>query len=116
MQPAPAEFLCDQNTPRSGFTSAAQTTSSLKLPVRFVMGLSPPHSVINVGDDKHEWLALLHLIATHRPAHLQHEYTTILIPSWGRHAKRGPSNGLLVDGFVREKPDLKKKKSISGGA
>ena len=44
-----------------------------------VMGLSPPHSVINVGDDNQEWLTLLHLIATHRPAHLQHEYTTILI-------------------------------------
>ena len=46
------------------------------------MGSSPPHSVINVGDDKQEWLTLLHLIATHRPAqpaHLQHEYTTILI-------------------------------------
>ena len=43
------------------------------------MGLSPPHSVINVGDDKQGWLTLLHLIATHRPAHLQHEYTTILI-------------------------------------
>ena len=43
------------------------------------MGLSPPHGVINVGDDKHEWLALLHLVATHRPARLQHEYATILI-------------------------------------
>ena len=43
------------------------------------MGLSPPHSIINVGDDKQEWLSLLHLIAMHRPAHLQHEYTTILI-------------------------------------
>ena len=45
-----------------------------------VMGLSPPHGVINVGDDQQEWLTsltLLHLIATHRPAHLQHEYTTI---------------------------------------
>ena len=42
------------------------------------MGLSP-HSVINVGDAKQEWLTLLHLIATHRPAHLQHDYTTILI-------------------------------------
>ena len=33
-----------------------------------VVGLSPPHSVINVGDDKQEWLTLLRLIATHRPA------------------------------------------------
>ena len=73
-----------------GLLQTAQTTASLKLPVRsegpayrpmasLVMGLSPPHSVINVGDDKQEWLSLLHLIATHRPAHLQHEYTTILI-------------------------------------
>ena len=43
------------------------------------MGLSPPHSVINVGGDQQEWLTLLHLIATHRPAHLQHEFTTIVI-------------------------------------
>ena len=43
------------------------------------MGLSPAHSVINVGDDQQEWLTLLHLVATHRPAHLQHDYTTILI-------------------------------------
>ena len=73
-----------------GLLQAAQTTTSSKLPVRsegpvcrpmssLVMGLSPPHSVINVGDDQHEWLTLLHLIATHRPAHLQHDYTAILI-------------------------------------
>ena len=65
-------------------------TTSSQLPVRsegsvchpmssLVMGLSTPHSVINVGEDKQEWLTLLHLVATHRPAHLQHEYTTILI-------------------------------------
>ena len=73
-----------------GLLQAAQITTSSKLPVRsegpifrpmssLVMGLSPPHSVINVGDDQQEWLTLLHLIATHRPAHLQHDYTTILI-------------------------------------
>ena len=73
-----------------GLLQPAQTTISSKLPVHskgpvcrpmtsLVMGFSPPHSGINVGDDKQEWLALLHLIATHRPAHLQHEYTTILI-------------------------------------
>ena len=73
-----------------GLLQAAQTTISSKLSVQsegpvcrptssLVMGLSPPRSVINVGDDKQEWLTLLHLIATHRPAHLQHDYTTILI-------------------------------------
>ena len=73
-----------------GLLQAAQMTTSSKLPAHsegpvcrplssFVMGLSPPHSVINVGDDKQEWLTLLHLIATHRPAHLQRDYTTILI-------------------------------------
>ena len=72
-----------------GLLQTAQMTSRLKLPVcsegpayhpmsSLVMGLSPPHSVINVGDDKHEWLTLLHLIATYRPAHLLHEYTMIL--------------------------------------
>ena len=77
---------------RSRFTAGSrlQTTISSKLPVHsegpvcrpmsaLVMGLSPPHSVINVGDDKQEWLTLLHLVATHRPAHLQREYTTIRI-------------------------------------
>ena len=72
-----------------GLLQAAQTTTSSKLPVRsegpvyrpmssLVMGLSPPHSVINVGDDKQEWLTLLHLIATHRPAHLQHDITILI--------------------------------------
>ena len=28
---------------------------------------------------KQAWLSLLHLIASHRPAHLQHDYTTILL-------------------------------------
>ena len=90
MQPAPAEFLCDKTLLGQGLLQAAQTITSFKLPVHsegpvyhpmasLVMGLSPPHSVINVGDDKQEWLTLLHLIATHRPAHLQHDYTTILI-------------------------------------
>ena len=51
----------------------AQTTTRSKLPVRsegpayrpmssLVMGLSPAHTVIKVGDDKQEWLTLLHLI------------------------------------------------------
>ena len=72
-----------------GLLQAAQMTTSSKLPIRsegpifrpmsaFVVGLSPPHSVINVGDDQ-QGVTLLHLIATHRPAHLQHEYTTIPI-------------------------------------
>ena len=43
-----------------------------------VLGLHPPHSVVNVDASRQEWLSLLHLLATHRPAHLQHDYTTIL--------------------------------------
>ena len=72
-----------------GLLQTARTSTSSKVPVRpgcpeqrptssFVTGLSPPHSVIDVGDGKQDWLNLLHLIATHRPAHLQHEHTTIL--------------------------------------
>ena len=34
---------------------------------------------MNVDASRQEWLSLLHLLATHRPAHLQHEYTTILL-------------------------------------
>ena len=45
----------------------------------FVLGLSPPHSDINVDEDQKDWLTLLHLIASHQPAHLQHDYTTILL-------------------------------------
>ena len=44
-----------------------------------VLGLDPPHSVVNVDASRQEWLHLLHLLATHRPTHLQHDYTTILI-------------------------------------
>ena len=44
-----------------------------------VLGLHPPYSVVNVDASRHEWLSLLHLLPTHRPAHLQHEYTTILL-------------------------------------
>ena len=44
-----------------------------------VLGLHPPHSVVNVDASRHEWLSLLHLLATHRPAHLQHDYTTIIL-------------------------------------
>ena len=73
-----------------GLLQTAPTTTSLKLPVRpdhpdlcpmssFVLGLSPPHSVLNVGDDKQDWLSVLHLIASHRPAHPQYDYTTILL-------------------------------------
>ena len=73
-----------------GLLQTAQTSASSKIPVRsecpsscpmasMLMGLSPPHSVISVGDDKQKWLTLLHLIATHREVRLQHEYTTILI-------------------------------------
>ena len=39
-----------------------------------VLGLHPPHSVVNVDASRHEWLSLLRLLATHRPAHLQREY------------------------------------------
>ena len=73
-----------------GLLQTAQTAANVKLPARpgcpelrpmssFVLSLSPPHSVLNIGDDKQEWLSLLHLIATHRPAHLQRDYTTILL-------------------------------------
>ena len=71
-----------------GLLQTGQTSSKISgcpgcQPLRpmssIVMGLSPPHSVVNVGDDKQDWFSLLHLIATHRPAHLQHDYTTILL-------------------------------------
>ena len=44
-----------------------------------VLGLDPPHSVVNVDANRQEWLQLLHLLASHRPTHLQHPYTTILL-------------------------------------
>ena len=44
-----------------------------------ILGLDPPHSVVNVDASRQEWLRLLHLLATHRPTHLQHDYTTIII-------------------------------------
>ena len=55
------------------------TSSSVKPLSSCVLGLHPPHSVVNVDASRHEWLSLLHLLATHRPAHLQHDYTTIIL-------------------------------------
>ena len=71
-----------------GLLQTSQSSSSLKLSTptsnpelrpmtSFVLGLSPPHSAINVGEDKQDWLPLLHLIQSHGPTHLQHDYTTI---------------------------------------
>ena len=73
-----------------GLLQTAQSSSSLKLPARpghpklrpmtpFALGLSPPHSVLNVGEDKQGWSTPPHPILSHRPAHLQHDYTTILL-------------------------------------
>ena len=47
----------------------SKTTASLKLPIR--------PECPELCPKKQDWLNLLHLIATHRPAHLQHDYTTI---------------------------------------
>ena len=52
-------------------------SSSYKPLTSCVLGLHPPHSVVDAS--RHEWLSLLHLLATHRPAHLQHDYTTIIL-------------------------------------
>ena len=51
------------------------TSSSVKPLASCVLGLHPPHSVVNVDASRHEWLSLLHLLATHRPAHLQHDHS-----------------------------------------
>ena len=45
----------------------------------FVLGLSPPQSVVNVDPSKQDWLNLLHVTASHRPAHLQRDSATILL-------------------------------------
>ena len=39
----------------------------------FVFGLSSPKKVINVGPHHQPWLRLLRLLATQRPARLQHD-------------------------------------------
>ena len=73
-----------------GLLQTSQSSSSLKLNTQgsnpdlrpmtsFVLGLGPPHRVIHVGEDKQDWLTLLHLFAAHRPARLQHDYTTSLL-------------------------------------
>ena len=46
----------------------SKTPSSTYTPLTScVLGLHPPHSVANVDASRHEWLSLLHLLATHRP-------------------------------------------------
>ena len=58
--------------------SSKPTTTYMPL-TACILGLDPPHSVVNVDASRQEWLRLLHLLATHRPTHLQHDYTTIVI-------------------------------------
>ena len=58
---------------------SSKLTSTYKPLTSCILGLDPPHSVVNVDASRQEWLRLLHLLATHRPTHLQHDYTTILI-------------------------------------
>ena len=67
--------MVEQSTPGMSKKSSSSYTPLTSC----VLGLHPPHSVVNVDASRHEWLSLLHLLATHRPAHLQHEYTTILL-------------------------------------
>ena len=38
----------------------------------YILGLWPLHSVVDAGASRQMWLNLLHMIASHRPAHLQH--------------------------------------------
>ena len=71
-----------------GLLQTSQSSSSLKLPTNtgnaelcpttsFRIGIkSTTHSAINVGSDKQDWLALSHLIASHRPAHYHHSYAS----------------------------------------
>ena len=67
--------MVEQSTPRMSKKSSSSYTPLTSC----VLGLHPSHSVVNVDASRHEWLSLLHLLATHRPAHLQHDYTTILL-------------------------------------
>ena len=69
-----------QQMVRQSVPTMSKTPSSTYTPLTScVLGLHPPHSVVNVDAGRQEWLSLLHLLATHRPAHLQHDYTTILL-------------------------------------
>ena len=66
--------------PSSSFKPNSTASKTELCPMTsFILGLNPPHSVVHVGQDKQDWLRQLHLIASYRPAHLQHDYTTILI-------------------------------------
>ena len=67
--------IVEQSTPRMSKKSSSSCTPLTSC----VLGLHPPHSVVNVDAIRQEWLSLLHLLATHRPAHLQHDYTMILL-------------------------------------
>ena len=68
-----------QMVEQSGHRRSRKSSSSYKPLTSCVLGLHPPHSVVNVDASRHEWLTLLHLLATHRPAHLQHPYTTVIL-------------------------------------
>ena len=64
---------------QSGTGVSMKPTSTYTPLTSCVLDLDPPHSVVNVDASRQEWLSLLHLLATHRPTHLQHDYTTIVL-------------------------------------
>ena len=72
--------LLQMTQPSSSLTTSLPTSQpAVRATKSFVFGLNPPHSVVYLGQDKQDWLMLLHLVASRRPAHLQHDYTTILL-------------------------------------
>ena len=72
--------LLHMTLPRSTWNkSHVQGTPEVSPMTSCVLGLNPPHRVVNVDASKHDGLNLLHLLASHRPAHLQHDYTKVLL-------------------------------------
>ena len=65
--------LLQMTLPRSSWTPSHLNFTHIGLKFK------PPHSVVNVDSGRQDWLHLLHMIASHRPPHLQSDYATILL-------------------------------------
>ena len=71
--------LLQLTQPSSSLKQSSLTSmTELRPMTAVVLGFNPPHSVVKVDQDKQNWLNVLHLIASHWPAHLKHDCTTIL--------------------------------------
>ena len=81
--------LLQMTLPRSNWTQNHLTSKpELTHMTSCLLGLYPPHSVVNVDANRQTWPNLLHVIASHWPAHLQHAGSGYNDHDWQVQARR----------------------------